>query len=260
MTKLVQRADAFDRNNVDHIGFAASFVLPGEDKRKFDELLAGLALEYAVQGPLEIDAVRTMAGALWRKQHLSVYALAAEARALYGHFFRFPNDQEGFRKYMALLLGHLITTMQAMFEKDKKHQELQESNQSDEDKQSEDRTYQEELKKDRRSLATEGSRMSAANELMQTAIKIMSGSCPGLEEEWKQSQERPVEDPRIYLAMMGALVTPECLAHELETIERLDDTIDRSLNRLMRLQAARKSSAPRSVSPLLQHLELLRKR
>src|SRR5712672_2776414 len=106
MIKSVQNADAVDRDKIGNIGFAASFVLPGEDPDKFVELFAELVLEHGAQGRLEMDAIRTMAQALWRKQHLSVYALAAEARALYGHLFRFPNDLEGFRKYYALRLNH----------------------------------------------------------------------------------------------------------------------------------------------------------
>src|SRR5260370_32237193 len=125
-----------------------------------------------------MDAIRTMAQAIWRKQHLSVYALAAEARALYGHLFRFPNDLEGFRKYYALRLNHLMTTMQAMYEKHRKYLEVQESTQSDEAEQNEDQTYQHEKKRDLGSLATKEDSLFAAGALMQTATKQMLEGCP----------------------------------------------------------------------------------
>jgi hypothetical protein len=80
------------------IGFAASSVLPGEDRLQFAEFAKGLFLRYEAQGALEEDAIRTMAEAIWRKQHLSIFKLAAQSRALYGHLFQFPNDQDGFRK------------------------------------------------------------------------------------------------------------------------------------------------------------------
>ena len=84
---------------------------------------------------------------------------------------------------------------------------------------------------------------------MLTAMSELLGR--DIREEWKQSGEGP--DPLLRLALLGDLVTPECLTAELDMIERLDDTIDRSYNRLKKLQAARTKSVPLSVSPLLQH-------
>jgi hypothetical protein len=95
---------------------------------------------------------------------------------------------------------------------------------------------------------------------MKKAMKILWG--PEFEEKWKQWEESPgCGDPRIFLAMQGELITPECLIAELDMNERLDDAIDRSYNRLRKFQADRYSrSTISSTSPLLQHRKLHRKR
>jgi hypothetical protein len=82
-TNSAPAADALSRNKTGNIGFAASPVLPGEDPRQFVLLFTGLAEEHAAQGRLELDTVLTMEAAVWRKQNLSVYKLAAEARAIW---------------------------------------------------------------------------------------------------------------------------------------------------------------------------------
>jgi hypothetical protein len=97
-------------------------------------------------------------------------------------------------------------------------------------------------------------------EIIKKVMKIQLGS--KFEEEWEKLQVDPSwGDPRILLALQGGLITPECLIDELEMNERLDDAIDRSFDRLKKLQADRKNrSASPSVSPLLQHRKLLRQR
>src|SRR5258706_8561628 len=112
VTSASKPAAAVAPKKTDNIGFAASAVLPGEDPRKFDALLSRLFTEFAPQGLLEADAVMTMANALWRKLHLSTYKLAAQARALYGHLFEFPNDQAGFNKYICALIQNPISATQ----------------------------------------------------------------------------------------------------------------------------------------------------
>lgn len=76
--------------------------------------------EHQPFGSLKRDAIETMVNALWRKQHLSIFKLAAEARALCSHFFDFQNDQAGFNRYISSVMQYLRTVMQQRFEEDEK--------------------------------------------------------------------------------------------------------------------------------------------
>jgi hypothetical protein len=206
--------------------------------------------ELGVQGVLEGDAFRTMVAAIWRKQHLSIFKLAAESRALYGRFFRFPNDRDGFRKYMALKFQIMIKLVEIQNERHERSQQNPTQEQSPE----EDAQIDAPIFVDDQSLLVFGI------ESLKKVMKIQLGS--EFEEEWKKLQADPsCGDPRIMLAMQGELITPECLIAELEMNDRLDDAIDRSYNRLKKFQADRnKPSASSSMSPLLQHRKLHRKR
>jgi len=53
-----------------------------------------------------------MAKTVWRK--LSIYSVAAQARALYGHFFEFPDDQAGFNKYIYAVIQKLISAAEVI--------------------------------------------------------------------------------------------------------------------------------------------------
>ena len=55
------------------VGFAATAVLPGENQEEFNCLLEGLRFQYEPEGPAEADAVETMANAIWRKRHLTIF-------------------------------------------------------------------------------------------------------------------------------------------------------------------------------------------
>jgi len=260
------RADTVDRTKPVNIGFAASHVLPGENLEEFVKLCAGLALRYGAEGELEADAILTMAHALWRKQHLSIFRLAAEARTRYGHFFQFPNDNAGFMRFTSAGVDKLALAAQALAEEyDKRKDSESKQSESYEPKQSEEddnqivnRIRQDAFRFDPRLLGTEQMRMSAMEQLTQRMVTAMSEflGCD-IQEEWRQSGEG--SDPLLPLALLGDLLTPECLTAELDMIERLDDTIDRSYNRLKKLQAARSKSVPLSVSPLLQHRKVLRR-
>ena len=209
-------------------------------------LFTQLAEEHAAQGDLELDAVLTMAAAIWRKRNLSIYKLAAEARARYGHFFKFPNDHAGLMNYVSREFEKLALVAKSFIEARDENNEIKDFTHWNNLK---------DLKNDPRLLGPEGMRMSAigdALKCMETAALEAVG--PEILEASKQSGEDRVRDPLIHLALLGELVTPECLTAELDMIERLDDTIDRSYSRLKKFQAVRtKSSAPSSISPLLQH-------
>jgi hypothetical protein len=255
MTKSGPAADT-DRNKIGNVGFAASPVLPGEDGREFVMLFTRLAEEHAAEGDLEFDAVLTMATSLWRKQNLSVYKLAAEARARYGGFFNFPNDRAGFLRYISRESEKLLLVAQATVEERERRLKDDEATQSNgENGQIENCIHLNGLANDPRLLGTEETRMSVMAEATELMTAFMSEILdPEILEELKQVAEDRVRDPLINLARLGTLITPECLSAELDMIERLDAAIDRSHSRLKKYQAARtKSSAPPSVSPLLQH-------
>lgn len=63
-----------------HGGYSGTSLLPGEDPGAFEKLRAGLIAEHAPAGPLEDDIVATMARLIWRKQNLSTYQLAEQAK------------------------------------------------------------------------------------------------------------------------------------------------------------------------------------
>jgi hypothetical protein len=258
MTNSSRAADT-PGDKIGNVGFAASPVLPGEDGREFVMLFTRLAEEHAAEGDLEFDAVLTMAAALWRKQNLSIYKLAAEARARYGRFFNFPNDRAGFLRYISRECEALLLAAQATVEQQEKRHESTQSN--DENNQVANCLHLNDLEDDPRLLGTEGMRMSKMITATERMTAFMSEALdPEILAESKQVGEDRVRDPLINLALLGELVTPGCLTAELDMIERLDATIDRSYSRLKKYQAARTKSAPPSVSPLLQHTKPSRKR
>ena len=54
-------------NALKHGVFAVNPAIPGEDPREFQELFSALVDEWQTSGPTEIDAVFTIADAIWRK-------------------------------------------------------------------------------------------------------------------------------------------------------------------------------------------------
>jgi hypothetical protein len=54
-------------NALKHGVFAVNAAIPGEDPREFQELFSALVDEWQPSGPTEVDAVSTLADAMWRK-------------------------------------------------------------------------------------------------------------------------------------------------------------------------------------------------
>ena len=63
-----------------HGGFCTTGLLPGEDRAKFEKLYKDLVSEFHPDGPLEHDAVGTIARLLWRKQNLHTFRDAEFSR------------------------------------------------------------------------------------------------------------------------------------------------------------------------------------
>ena len=66
-----------------HGGYSAIGLLPGEERAAFERLYEGLIAELRPDGPLENDAVRTIARLTWRKQNLETLRIAVSARSRY---------------------------------------------------------------------------------------------------------------------------------------------------------------------------------
>jgi len=63
-----------------HAGYSGTALLPGEDPAAFRKLHRDLFAELRPVGPLEEDIVGSVVRWIWRKQHLSTYRTAHEAR------------------------------------------------------------------------------------------------------------------------------------------------------------------------------------
>jgi hypothetical protein len=70
-------------NSLKHGAFSASEVLPGEDPREFEDLVNAVFAEWDPSGPVEEDAARSIASAIWRKSGLNTFDRAQRARAFY---------------------------------------------------------------------------------------------------------------------------------------------------------------------------------
>ena len=63
-----------------HGGYAATGLLPGEDRVAFEKLHRDLIAELAPNGAMENDIVATIARLVWRKQNLSTFRIAEFAQ------------------------------------------------------------------------------------------------------------------------------------------------------------------------------------
>jgi hypothetical protein len=95
-------------------GFAASPVLPGESQEEFDSLRDDLYAHYQPQGPIEEDAVQTIANAIWRKHKLGMFQHAFEARMRFGSYFEYPGDPAGHAKIAREGSQYVRTSVEAL--------------------------------------------------------------------------------------------------------------------------------------------------
>jgi hypothetical protein len=62
-----------NRNSLKHGAFSEELILPGEDRAEFDELHRLLIEEWQPTGPVELDAVATLAKLIWRKRRVALF-------------------------------------------------------------------------------------------------------------------------------------------------------------------------------------------
>lgn len=75
-----------------HGAFSALSILPGEDPKEFIELYQSIAAELLPDGPIEKDAVKTIALSIWRASRLTIFRRAEWARAKYGEDEQKPGE------------------------------------------------------------------------------------------------------------------------------------------------------------------------
>lgn len=64
-----------------HGAYAATAILPGEDRAAFDKLQKNLVTEFAPSGAFEKQIVADIARLMWRKQNMATFRIADLARA-----------------------------------------------------------------------------------------------------------------------------------------------------------------------------------
>jgi hypothetical protein len=67
-------------NALEHAGFSAATLLPGESAAEFEGLHQALIAEFRPKGVLEEETVDSLAHLLWRKKNLVTFRLAERAR------------------------------------------------------------------------------------------------------------------------------------------------------------------------------------
>src|SRR5262245_65562076 len=80
---------------VKHGAFAKTAILPGEDRREFEELHSALIEEWAPIGPTEEDAVLSIAKGVWRKRRLQKFRHAEVEMCRYNPEHRLYDQARG---------------------------------------------------------------------------------------------------------------------------------------------------------------------
>jgi hypothetical protein len=237
------------------VGFSATPVLPGEHQAQFDRLLKDLRLKYEPEGPAEDDAVETMANCVWRKRHLEIFQRAAEARARWGIYFSYPNDQGGFTKIMLEMLQDAAKETERLAKAHHNGDIQTDKNEGTVNKQTDKNEIPVNKGTDQQA------EFSGIYSDLGAAVKI-SDVMKNVDGAAKDVFGTPTAEAlalgthvsnQIMLAMQGDLITPECFIAELRMIEVLDRTIERSHDRLMKMKKASKANPAlqKRVSPLI---------
>jgi hypothetical protein len=210
---------------VKHGAFANTAILPGEDRREFEELHSALIKEWAPVGPTEEDAVLSIAKGVWRKRRLQKFLHAEIEICRSDPEHPLYDEAEGLRNLLNIMEAAPIY-MEApdVFENVIK-------------------------------LAIESTPSYLATMLEQTCPREQFESASA----WLQAlrmvisgllrgAERDGEEPDLLLDRSAKVHTPDVINHELAVDERIDAMIDRAVKRLVQTKAMKQilvSTSPR---------------
>jgi hypothetical protein len=219
------RIRLLNRHAVKHGAFAKTVILPGEDRREFEELHSALIKEWAPVGATEEDAVLSIAKGVWRKRRLQKFLHVEIEICRSDPEHPLYDDAEGLRN----LLNIMEATPSYMEAPD---------------------VFENVIK-----LAIESGPSYLAT--------MLEGHCPREQFEsasaWFQElrmvishlsrvAERDSEEPDLLLDRSAKVHTPDVINHELAVDERIDAMIDRAVKRLVQTKAMKQilvSTSPR---------------
>jgi hypothetical protein len=221
---------------VKHGAFAKTAILPGEDRREFEELHSALIEEWAPVGPTEEDAVLSIAKGAWRKRRLQKFLHAEMEMGRSDREHPLYDEAQAVRTLLNTLeTGPFLKLMEPVPD----HFE------------------------------------PFAPEHIETAIRLDIESAPSYialvsermcpREQFKSASEwlaklRQVtsailwvledrgEEPNVLLDRSAKVHTPDVVSHELAVDERIDAMIDRAIKRLVQTKAMKQmlvSASPR---------------
>jgi hypothetical protein len=210
---------------VKHGAFAKTVILPGEDRREFEELHSALIKEWAPVGPTEEDAVLTIAKGVWRKRRHQKFLHAEIEICRSDPEHPLYDDAEGLRNLLNIMdAAPIYMEAPDVFESFIK-------------------------------LAIESTPSYLASMLEQMCPREQFESASA----WLQALrmvishllrgvERDGEEPDVLLDRSAKVHTPDVVNHELAVDERIDAMIDRAVKRLVQTKAMKQilvSTSPR---------------
>jgi hypothetical protein len=219
-------------HTVKHGAFAKTAILPGEDRREFEELHSALVEEWTPVGPTEEDAVLSIAKGVWRKRRLQKFLHAEMEICRSDLEHPLYDEAEGLRNILNIMEAAPILDLM----------EAPAPLASD--------LFESVIK-----LAIESAPSYVA--------LILERACP--REQFKSASDwlamlrmvtssllRPLEDrgeeADVLLDRSAKVHTPDVVNHELAVDERIDAMIDRAVKRLVQTKAMKQmlvSTSPR---------------
>jgi hypothetical protein len=210
---------------VKHGAFANTAILPGEDRREFEELHSALIKEWAPVGPTEEDAVLSIAKGVWRKRRLQKFLHAEIEICRSDPEHPLYDKAEGLRNLLNIMEAAPIY-MEAPDVFENVIKLAIESTPSYLTTMLEQTCPREQFE--------------SASAWLQALRMVISGLLRGA--------ERDGEEPDLLLDRSAKVHTPDVINHELAVDERIDAMIDRAVKRLVQTKAMKQilvSTSPR---------------
>jgi hypothetical protein len=229
--RLARYAKYVDDPILKREGFVAAGVLPGEDPKEFEDLLAEVVNDLQLEGEVQLRIGLVITCYLWRLNNLEIFDKAQRARAKYGKYFK-NASRLGWRVAQLAILSHMEG----------------------------DRLREMALKKEERELIklfNEASEQMAPMNSNKAAADVSVADKMKAMQLVKQLRFEPEAIPDLErvqvdsdLAELGDLLTAERFTAELEMQERLCACISRCLKLVMEIKGIEEKlgSAPASVS------------